>query len=88
MNITLERALELNPEFRNLYKTDEQVHYLIDMCKRLEGMPRHTGMHAAGVVICQKSADEFVPLSRGSDGSITTQFNWVCLRWTFWGCVL
>ena len=80
LNITLERALELNPEFRNLYKTDEQVHYLIDMCKRLEGMPRHTGMHAAGVVICQKSADEFVPLSRGSDGSITTQFTMTTLE--------
>ncbi len=80
LNITLERALELNPEFRNLYKTDEQVQYLIDMCKRLEGMPRHTGMHAAGVVICQKSADEFVPLSRGSDGSITTQFTMTTLE--------
>ncbi len=74
LNITLDRALDLNPELRKLYEQDEQVHYLIDMCKRLEGLPRHTSMHAAGVVICQKPADEFVPLSRGSDGSITTQF--------------
>ena len=74
LNITIDKALEMNPEFRELYKNDEQVHYLIDMCKRLEGLPRHTSMHAAGVVICQKPADEFVPLSRGSDGSITTQF--------------
>lgn len=74
LNITLERALEINSEFRKLYEQDDQVHYLIDMCKRLEGLPRHTSMHAAGVVICQKPADEFVPLSRGSDGSITTQF--------------
>ncbi|NLL78738.1 MAG: DNA polymerase III subunit alpha [Clostridiales bacterium] len=74
LNITIDRALELNPEFRKLYETDEQVHNLIDMCRRLEGLPRHTSMHAAGVVICQKPADEFVPLSRGSDGSITTQF--------------
>ena len=74
LNITLDRALEINPEFRKLYEEDEQVHYLIDMCKRLEGLPRHTSMHAAGVVICQKPADEFVPLSRGSDGAITTQF--------------
>ena len=72
LNITIDKALEMNPEFRELYKNDEQVHYLIDMCKRLEGLPRHTSMHAAGVVICQKPADEFVPLSRGSDGSITT----------------
>ena len=56
------------------------MHHLIDMCKRLEGLPRHTSMHAAGVVICQKSADEFVPLSRGSDGSITTQFTMTTLE--------
>ncbi len=74
LNITLQRALEINPEFRKMYEQDEKVHYLIDMSKRLEGLPRHTSMHAAGVVICQKPADEFVPLSRGSDGSITTQF--------------
>ena len=80
LNITLERALELNPEFRKLYQEDEQVHYLIDMCKRLEGLPRHTSMHAAGVVICPEAADEFVPLSRGSDGSITTQFTMTTLE--------
>ena len=80
LNITLERALEMNPELRKLYKEDEKVTYLIDMCKRLEGLPRHTSMHAAGVVICQKSADEFVPLSRGSDGSITTQFTMTTLE--------
>ncbi len=72
--VSITRALEMNPEFRTLYKEDEQVHYLIDMCLKLEGLPRHTSMHAAGVVICQKPADEFVPLSRGSDGAITTQF--------------
>lgn len=74
LNITLQRALEINQEFRSLYESNEQVHTLIDMSKRLEGLPRHTSMHAAGVVICQKPADEFVPLSRGSDGAITTQF--------------
>ena len=80
LNITIDRALELNPELRNLYQTDEQVKYLIDMSKRLEGLPRHTSMHAAGVVICQKAAEEFVPLSRGSDGSITTQFTMTTLE--------
>ena len=74
LNITLDKALEMNPEFRNLYESDEEVHYLIDMCKRLEGLPRHTSMHAAGVLICPKAADEFVPLQRGADGSITTQY--------------
>ena len=80
LNITIDRALELNPEFRKLYQEDEQVHHLIDMCKRLEGLPRHTSMHAAGVVICPKPADEFVPLSRGSDGSVTTQFTMTTLE--------
>lgn len=74
LNITLKRALEMNPELRRLYEEDEQVKTLIDMSMRLEGIPRHTSMHAAGVVICQRPADELVPLSRGSDGSITTQF--------------
>ncbi len=80
LNITIERALELNPDLKKLYVEDEQVKTLIDMCKKLEGLPRHTSMHAAGVVICQKSADEFVPLSRGSDGSITTQFTMTTLE--------
>ena len=74
LNITLARALTINPELKNLYDSNEQVKELLDMCRKLEGLPRHTSMHAAGVVICQKPADEFVPLSRGSDGSITTQF--------------
>ena len=80
LNITIEKALIMNPEFKQLYENDEQVQYLITMCKRLEGLPRHTSMHAAGVVICPKSADEFVPLSRGSDGSITTQFTMTTLE--------
>ena len=80
LNITLDRALEMNPELRSQYENDEQVHYLIDMCKRLEGLPRHTSMHAAGVVICPSAADDFVPLSRGSDGSITTQFTMTTLE--------
>ena len=74
LNITIDRALSVNPEFRKMYETDEQVKSLVDMSKRLEGLPRHTSMHAAGVVICSRPAEEFVPLSRGSDGSITTQF--------------
>ena len=79
LNITIDKALDMNPEFKSLYSSDDRVHHLIDMCKRLEGLPRNTSMHAAGVVICQKSADEFVPLSRGSDGSIVTQFTMTTL---------
>ncbi len=74
LNITLDKALTMNPEFRALYDTDEEVHYLIDMCRKLEGLPRHTSMHAAGVLICPKAAEEFVPLQRGADGTITTQY--------------
>jgi len=74
LNITIERALQINPELRKMYETDPQVKELIDMSQRLEGLPRHTSMHAAGVVICSRPAEELVPLSRGSDGSITTQF--------------
>lgn len=80
LNITIDKALDMNPEFKSLYSSDDRVHHLIDMCKRLEGLPRNTSMHAAGVVICQKSADEFVPLSRGSDGSIVTQFTMTTLE--------
>jgi len=80
LNMTIDKALGVNPEFRNLYENDEQVRGLITMCKRLEGLPRHTSMHAAGVLICPESADEFVPLSRGSDGSITTQFTMTTLE--------
>ena len=54
----------MNPELRSMYESDETVKRLIDMAKRLEGLPRHTSMHAAGVVISQKAMDEYVPLSR------------------------
>ena len=80
LNITLKGALEKNGELRKLYEEDEQVKELIDMSKRLEGLPRHTSMHAAGVVISQKSIDEYVPLSLGSDGSVTTQFTMTTLE--------
>ncbi len=74
IGITIEKALNGNFDLRNLYQGDEEIKYLIDMAKRLEGLPRHTSMHAAGVVISQKSVDEYVPLSRASDGTIVTQF--------------
>ena len=80
LNITLDRALSMNPELKKLYQEDDQVHELIDMSKRLEGLPRHTSMHAAGVVISQKSVDEYVPLSLGSDGSVVAQFTMTTLE--------
>ncbi len=80
LNITLDRALQTNPEFRTLCETNEQVKELVDMSKRLEGLPRHTSMHAAGVVISQRSVDEYVPLSRAQDGSLVTQFTMTTLE--------
>ena len=80
LNITIDKALKMNPELKNLYTTDETVKKLIDMSRRLEGLPRHTSMHAAGVVISQKSVDEYVPLARASDGSIVTQFTMTTLE--------
>ena len=74
LNITLDKALEMNSILRESYDTDPQIKYLIDMSKRLEGLQRHTSMHAAGVLISSKSVDDFVPLSKSSDGTITTQF--------------
>ena len=74
LGITIDKALKMNPELKKLYEGDESVKELIDMSRRLEGLPRHTSMHAAGVVISQKPMDEYVPLSRGADGMITTQF--------------
>ena len=74
LGMTLDKALTANPDLKKLYNENEQVKYLIDMSKRLEGLPRHTSMHAAGVVIGSRSIDEFVPLSRAADGTITTQF--------------
>ena len=80
LNITIDKALKENPELRRTYENDEQVKTLIDMAKRLEGLPRHSSMHAAGVVISQKSVDEYVPLSRAADGTITTQFTMTTLE--------
>ena len=80
LGMTLDKALKQNPELREAYQQDAEVKYLIDMAKRLEGLPRHTSMHAAGVVIGQRAMDEFVPLSRASDGTITTQFTMTTLE--------
>ena len=77
--ITIDKALK-TPDLKKAYESNEQVKYLIDMSRRLEGLPRHTSMHAAGVVISQKPVEEYVPLSRASDGSITTQFTMTTLE--------
>lgn len=80
LGITIDKALSSNPELRRTYENDNEIHNLIDMSKRLEGLPRHTSMHAAGVVISNAPADEYVPLSRASDNTITTQFTMTTLE--------
>ena len=72
--MTLDKALTANPDLKKAYQENPEIQNLIDMARRLEGLPRHTSMHAAGVVIGSRSIDEFVPLSRAADGTITTQF--------------
>lgn len=80
LGMTLEKALKASPDLHSAYESDEEVRYLIDMSRRLEGLPRHTSMHAAGVVISRTAVDEYVPLSRAADGSITTQFTMTTLE--------
>lgn len=74
LGITIDKALVENPELKALYDSDDKARELIDMGRKLEGLPRHTSVHAAGVVISPKPVDEFVPLSKGSDDNITTQY--------------
>ncbi|MDD5828718.1 MAG: DNA polymerase III subunit alpha [Lachnospira sp.] len=74
IGITIDKAIKGNPDLRNLYENDPQVKDLIDKSRRLEGLPRHASMHAAGVLISKSSVDEYVPLSTGSDGSVVAQF--------------
>lgn len=80
LGITLQKTLDMKGDLWQQYNSDETVKSLIDTCLKLEGLPRHTSMHAAGVVISQKSVDEYVPLSRSSDGSITTQYTMTTLE--------
>ncbi|MCR5325072.1 MAG: DNA polymerase III subunit alpha [Lachnospiraceae bacterium] len=74
LGMTIDKALESSPDLKAAYDGESDVHYLIEMAKRLEGLPRHTSKHAAGVVIAPAPVDEFVPLSRSADDYITTQY--------------
>ena len=74
LNMTLDKALTQNPDLKKAYEEDDRIRKLIDMSRRLEGLPRHSSVHAAGVVICSEPAEDLVPLARAADGSVTTQF--------------
>ncbi len=80
LKITIDRAMSINPALRELYNSDEKVRTLIDMAKRLEGLPRHSSMHAAGVVISGKPVEEYVPVARAADGTIVTQYTMTTLE--------
>ncbi len=73
LRITIDKAMELNPELKNMYETNPTVAKVLDMSRALEGMPRHASTHAAGVVISKKSINEYVPLYLAEKG-ISTQF--------------
>jgi len=79
-DITIAKAIDQNADLRKLYNTDEQTKYLLDMAQKLEGLPRHTSIHAAGVVIAPEPVDHFVPLSKGSEGNVTTQYTMTTLE--------
>ncbi|MCR4605613.1 MAG: DNA polymerase III subunit alpha [Eubacterium sp.] len=80
LKMTIEKALKVNPDLKSMYDDDEQVKKLIDMSMRLENLPRHTSVHAAGVVISPKPVEEFVPLATSSDGGVVTEYTMVTLE--------
>ncbi|MGI5948708.1 DNA polymerase III subunit alpha [Peptoniphilus sp.] len=79
LNITIDKALEISDSFRTIYEEEEESKFLIDMARKLEGLPRHTSTHAAGVVISKDELTEYVPLTRNDD-IIATQFNMIELE--------
>ena len=73
LGMTLKKAIEQSPDLKAAYNEEEDVKNLLDMSLRLEGLPRHSSTHAAGVIICDKPVSEYVPLNT-NDGVVTTQF--------------
>ena len=79
MHMTLDKALEMNPEIRIMYDEDSEVKQVIDISKKLEGLPRHASTHAAGVVITKDPVDTYVPLYK-NDNLISTQYTMTILE--------
>lgn len=79
LNMTIDKALGMNPELKSEYENDEDIRKLIDMSRKLEGLPRHASTHAAGVVICGKPVVDYVPLYM-SDKGTSTQFTMTTLE--------
>ena len=74
IGMNIDKALVASPDFKKFYDTNEEVHFMVEMAKKLEGLPRHASMHAAGVVIGREPIEEFVPLCKNGD-AVTTQYN-------------
>lgn len=79
LGITIDKALNMNPELKEIYDTDERVKNLIDISKNLEGLPRHSSTHAAGVVIASRPLVDYVPLQKNEE-MIVTQFGMTTLE--------
>ena len=79
LHMTLDHALEASADLKSRYDTDPQIHELIDMARKIEGMPRHTSTHAAGVVITDHPVSEYVPLAKNDD-SVVTQYTMTTLE--------
>ena len=75
LGITLDKALAQNKELREMYETDPQIKRLIDLSKKVEGLPRNSGTHAAGVIIAPQNLRDYVPLQLGSEDLIVTQYD-------------
>ncbi|GAW91153.1 DNA polymerase III subunit alpha, partial [Calderihabitans maritimus] len=74
LGVTIDRALQLSPELKELYERDERIKQLLDTARALEGMPRHASTHAAGIVIAKEPLTCYLPLQKTSEGMVTTQF--------------
>lgn len=79
LHMTIEKALTISSELKALYDTDPKVYELIDTARKVEGMPRHSSVHAAGVVIAPEPITEFVPVAK-PDESVVTQFTMTTLE--------
>ena len=73
IKMTLDKALEASPDFKSIYQEDPTIKRLIDLARKLEGLPRHKGTHAAGVVITEEPTVEYIPMQLNED-AVTTQF--------------
>ena len=75
LKMTIDKALEKEPDLKKMVEEDERIARLMDICRRLEGLARHASTHAAGIVISDKPMDEYLPLYRGKKGEVVTQFD-------------